>query len=292
MNGLLIVNKPAGPTSHDIVYKVRKWSNERRIGHAGTLDPMATGVLVLCMGPATRLAEYLLNGDKRYRAVVRLGQTTDTYDAQGRVLDSRPVDCTPEQIESALASFRGAIQQTPPAFSAIQVNGQRAYDLARRGQTPDLKPRAITIHSLALVGWSAPEVTLEVACSAGTYIRSLAHDLGQALGCGAHLAALTRMVAGGFTLEEAHSLDEIEAAFKYGRGVDLLRPADEALAGWPAVRLTEAQAERVSHGNPVSLAESAAGLGRAYDPQGRLIAIVEADVAARQWKPIKVLTTV
>ncbi|MBI2975522.1 MAG: tRNA pseudouridine(55) synthase TruB, partial [Chloroflexi bacterium] len=229
MNGLLIVDKPSGPTSHDVVYKVRKWSNERRIGHAGTLDPMATGVLVLCMGPATRLAEYLLNGDKRYRAVVRLGQTTDTYDAQGRVLDSRPVDCTPEQIESALAAFRGAIEQTPPAFSAIQVNGQRAYDLARRGQAPDLKPRAITIHSLTLVGWSAPDATLEVACSAGTYIRSLAHDLGQALGCGAHLVALRRTAAGQFSVHQAVALDRLRQAFATGDWRRYLRPMDEVL---------------------------------------------------------------
>ncbi len=308
MNGLLIVNKPVGPTSHDIVYKVRKWSGERRIGHTGTLDPMAGGVLILCLGPATRISEYLLGGDKQYRAVVRLGQTTTTYDAEGQFLEQGPVNLTLEQIESALPKFRGTISQVPPAFSAVQVGGRRAYDMARHGETPELAPRSITIHGLDLISWQSPDLTLNVTCSAGTYIRSLAHDLGQALGCGGHLAALTRTAAGGFTLEDAHELSDVESAFKVGGGKELIRPTDHALSSWPAVRLDAAGANRIMHGNPVPMQNPPEGsrsapersgvgepsggfpcLGRAYDPDGGLIAIVEADPASGQWKPRKVL---
>jgi tRNA pseudouridine55 synthase len=310
MNGLLIVNKPVGPTSHDIVYKIRKWSGERRVGHTGTLDPMASGVLILCLGTATRISEYLLGGDKQYQAVVRLGQTTTTYDAEGQFLEQGPVNLTLEQIESALLKFRGTISQMPPAFSAVQVGGRRAYNMARHGETPHLAPRPVTIHRLDLLSWQSPDLALSIACSAGTYIRSLAHDLGQALGCGGHLAALTRTAAGGFTLEDAHGPAHIESAFKAGRGRELIRPTDHALAAWPAVRLDAAGANRIVHGNPVPIQKppedsrsaperSGAGepsggapcLGRAYDPDGRLIAIVEADPASGQWKPKKVLAT-
>jgi tRNA pseudouridine55 synthase len=291
MNGLLIVNKPVGPTSHDIVYKVRKWSGERRIGHTGTLDPMAGGVLILCLGTATRISEYLLGGDKHYQAVARLGQTTTTYDAEGQFVEQGPVNLALEQIESALPKFRGTISQVPPAFSAVQVDGRRAYDLARRGEAPDLAPRSVTIHRLDLLSWQPPDLALSVACSAGTYIRSLAHDLGQALGCGGHLVALTRTAAGGFTLEDAHDLARIESAFKAGRGQELIRPTDHALKHWPAIHLDSAGADRITHGNPVPIQNlpQSACLGRAYDPGGHLIAIVEADPATQQWKPKKVL---
>lgn len=307
MNGLLIVHKPTGPTSHDVVYKIRKWSGERRVGHTGTLDPLASGVLILCLGPATRLSEYLLGGDKQYRAVVRFGQTTDTYDSEGDVVEQHAVNLSAADIEAALNHFRGPIQQTPPAFSAVQIQGRRAYDLARKGETPDLTPRAVTIHALAVCDWRSPDLTLDVACSAGTYIRSLAHDLGRGLGCGGHLVGLTRTTASGFTLAEAHSLDHIQSTCKAGRGGDLLRPADCALGHWPEVRLDAAEANRLQHGNPVTMhpsfvvtasavptaAEAAitsAVLGRAYDPHGNFIAVVEADPTRRQWKPKKVLT--
>lgn len=308
MNGLLIVNKPVGPTSHDIVYKVRKWSGERRVGHTGTLDPMASGVLVLCLGPATRISEYLLGGDKQYRAVVRLGQTTTTYDAEGQFLEQGPANVALEQIESALPGFRGTISQVPPAFSAVQVDGRRAYNMARHGETPNLAPRSVTIHRLDLRSWQSPDLTLNVTCSAGTYIRSLAHDLGQVLGCGGHLVALTRTAAGGFTLEDAHAPAHIESAFKAGRGKELIRPTDQALKHWPAIHLDSAGANRIVHGNPVPMQNPPEGLrsapersgagepsggfpclGRAYDPDGGLIAIVEADLTTQQWKPKKVL---
>lgn len=292
MNGLLIVNKPSGPTSHDIVNKIRKWSGERRVGHTGTLDPLASGVLVLCLGPTTRISEYLTASNKRYEAVVRFGQTTDTYDRQGRVLSTRAVRLTPEEIAFALEKFRGTITQTPPAYSAVQVGGRRAYEMARRGERLDIKPRTTTIHLLAMVSWQPPNLTLDIACSAGTYIRSLANDLGEALGCGAHVTRLTRTAAGRFTLRDSHPLPELEAALRAGRAGRYIRPAGDALTDWPAVNLDPESANRISHGNPVPMADPRlTGLARAYSPSGEMIAIVEADPAAREWKPKKVLIT-
>ncbi|HLF01683.1 MAG TPA: tRNA pseudouridine(55) synthase TruB [Anaerolineales bacterium] len=290
MNGLLIVNKPVGPTSHDIVYRIRKWSGERRVGHTGTLDPLASGVLVICLGTATRISEYVLHSDKRYTAVIRLGQTTATYDSQGRVVDQRPVDLTQDQIEPALAAFRGEITQTPPAYSAVQVGGRRAYDMARQGEEVDLKPRTITIHSLNLLAWKSPDLTLDIFCSAGTYIRTIAHDLGQALGCGGHVTGLTRTATGPFKIEDAVPLGELQNLKPLGF-LKLLKPTDHALLEWPEVKLDAEGANRIQHGNPVPLTPGATGLGRAYDPRGRLVALVEADPANNEWKPKKVLIT-
>ncbi|HKZ70850.1 MAG TPA: tRNA pseudouridine(55) synthase TruB [Anaerolineales bacterium] len=290
MNGLLIVNKPVGPTSHDIVYRIRKWSGERRVGHTGTLDPLASGVLVICLGTATRISEYVLHSDKRYTAVIRLGQTTATYDSQGRVVDQRPVDLTQDQIEPALAAFRGEITQTPPAYSAVQVGGRRAYDMARQGEEVDLKPRTVTIHSLNLLAWKSPDLTLDIFCSAGTYIRTIAHDLGQALGCGGHVTGLTRTATGPFKIEDAVPLGELQNLKPLGF-LKLLKPTDHALLEWPEVKLDAEGANRIQHGNPVPLTPGATGLGRAYDPRGRLVALVEADPANNEWKPKKVLIT-
>lgn len=290
MNGLLIVNKPIGPTSHDIVYKIRKWSGERRVGHTGTLDPLASGVLIICLGTATRISEYLLHTDKRYTAVIRLGQTTATYDLGSRVIDQRPVNLTAAEIESALAQFRGTITQTPPTYSAVQVNGKRAYDMARRGEDVDLKAREVTIHELKVVEWKSPDLTIDIFCSSGTYIRSIAHDLGQALGCGGHIVSLTRTATGPFTIADAHPLSDLQN-LKPLQILKLLRRTDDALLQWPEIRLDAEGANRIQHGNPVPLTPGGAGLGRAYDPRGRLIAIIEADPANNEWKPKKVLIT-
>jgi tRNA pseudouridine55 synthase len=291
MNGLLIINKPVGPTSHDIVYKVRKWSGERRVGHTGTLDPLASGVLIICLGTATRISEYILHSDKRYTATIRLGQTTATYDSQGAILEQKAVDLSREQIEAALNQFRGTINQTPPAYSAIQVGGKRAYDMARDGEEFELKARTITIHSLDIVSWKEPDLTIDIACSSGTYIRSIANDLGQALGCGGHIVGLTRTATGPFTLDDAHELDELQNLRPLGF-IQLMRPTDDALLMWPAIQLDAAGATRIQHGNPVPLTPGATeGLGRAYDPRSRLVAIVEVDLEHNEWKPKKVLIT-
>jgi tRNA pseudouridine55 synthase len=290
MNGLLIVNKPVGPTSHDIVYKVRKWSGERRVGHTGTLDPLASGVLIVCLGTATRISEYLLHADKRYMAVIRLGQTTATYDSGSRVIDQRPVNLSTEEVEAALAQFRGTITQTPPSYSAIQVAGKRAYDMARQGEEVELKPRTVTIHELKVTEWASPDLTIDILSSSGTYIRSIANDLGQALGCGGHIVGLTRTATGPFTIAESHPLADLQN-LKPLQFLKLLRRTDEALLQWPEIRLDAEGANRIQHGNPVPLTPGGEGLGRAYDPRGRLIAIIEADPANNEWKPKKVLIT-
>ena len=289
--GLLLLDKPSGPTSHDMVYAVRRGARVKRVGHAGTLDPLATGLLVMCLGTATRLSEYLAGKDKRYLARVRLGQTTTTYDAQGEItaqIDQLP---TRETVEAALAQFRGRQMQVPPQFSAIKRGGQKAYEMARRGEQLELEARPVEFYALALTGWQPPDVLLEVHCSAGTYIRSLAHDLGQALGCGGHLAGLRRTASGVFRVEEAVTLEVLNAAFATGDWQNWLRPADTALADWPAMNLTAEGAARVLQGQGVRApVPSGAGelLARAYNPAGEFIAILRSDAAAGLWRPHKV----
>ena len=291
--GLLLLDKPTGPTSHDMVYAVRRGSGEKRVGHAGTLDPMATGLLVLCLGPATRLSEFLAGKDKRYQARVRLGQTTDTYDAQGQVTSTNAQLPDLAAVEAALAQFRGPQQQVPPAFSAIKRGGQKSYDLARRGEAVELEPRPVEFYSLELCDWAPPELTLEAHCSAGSYIRSLAHDLGQRLGCGAHLSALRRTASGSLLLEEAVTLAELQEAFTRGDWQQFLRPADQAVADWPAVHLTPDGAAAIRQGRAVALetgsAPGAAPIyGRGYNPAGEFIAVLRADPGAGVWRPDKV----
>jgi tRNA pseudouridine55 synthase len=292
--GLLLLDKPSGPTSHDMVYAVRRGAGEKRVGHAGTLDPLASGLLVMCLGPATRLSEFLAGKDKRYQARIRLGTTTDTYDSQGQVqaVSDQPL---PEKaaVEAALAEFRGPQQQVPPAYSAIKQGGQKSYDLARRGEAVELAPRPVEFYSIELRDWQPPELTLEAHCSAGTYIRSLAHDLGQRLGCGAHLSGLRRTASGSLRLEEAVTLADLQSAFARGDWRKYLRPADEAVADWPAVRLTDASVADVRQGRPVRFGAAETngaleGFGRAYNPAGEFFAILRADPAAGVWRPDKV----
>ncbi len=285
--GLLNVNKPSGPTSHDIVALVRRETGVRRVGHAGTLDPLAGGVLVLCLGGATRLSEYVMRSPKRYRARVRLGVATDTDDAAGRVIAERPVDhLTQAQVETALAAFRGEINQLPPAYSAIKQGGRKLYDLARAGQPVDVAPRVVAIYRLDLLECDLPFLTLDVDCSPGTYIRSLARDLGEALGVGAHLAALVRLASGSFRIEDAVPLDALRAAMQDGSWRNYLLAPDLALSELPAVTLDEDQAGRVRHGGAIPAPSDAVGEYRACDSRGALLAILEAKDG--QWRPIKV----
>ena len=287
--GILLLDKPSGPTSHDMVDVVRRGAQERRVGHAGTLDPLASGLLVLCLGAATRLSEYLAGKDKRYRASVRLGQSSTTYDADGEVTDESLQLPDREAVEAALARFRGPVQQVPPPYSAIKRGGRKAYELARRGELVELPARRVEIHALELVAWSPPECSLEVHCSAGTYVRSLAHDLGQTLGCGAHVTQLRRTASGAFMLEEAVTLDDLQAAFDQGDWQRYLRPAGSALADWPAVRLSAEAAARIQHGQTIPLTEAGQEWACAYHPDGVFIAVLRADVAAQVWRPHKVL---
>ena len=209
MNGVLVVDKPAGMTSHDVVDRVRKALGTRKVGHAGTLDPDATGVLVVGVGAATRLLDYAKDAPKRYTAVARFGTTTTTQDASGEVVETRPVDLDEPGLEAALERFRGPIEQVPPMVSAVKIGGERLYKKARRGEEVERPARTVTVHALELVAFSDDTATLDVVCSAGTYIRTLVHDLGQVLGCGAHLASLRRTEAAGFNEGDAIELDDV-----------------------------------------------------------------------------------
>ncbi|MBN1681723.1 MAG: tRNA pseudouridine(55) synthase TruB [Anaerolineae bacterium] len=289
MFGLLNIDKPEGPTSHDIVAWVRRLTRVKKVGHAGTLDPLATGVLVLCLGQATRLSEYAMGSRKTYRARAHFGVETDTLDASGNVIAENFYPVSREAVEQALDGFRGDIEQVPPIYSALKRDGRRLYDLARAGQHIELESRPITIFALDLVAWDFPYVTLDVTCSPGTYIRSLARDLGQVAGVGAHLAALQRTASGAFTVDEAVQWPDFEAAVEAGTWRDLLLPPDLALADLPAVHLNPDQTEDVRHGRSVRLGDSfepVHDLARAYDPGGRFFAVLER--RDERWKPHKV----
>ena len=270
-NGILIIDKPAGWTSHDVVAKLRGILHEKRIGHAGTLDPMATGVLPVFVGRATRAVEFAADREKEYLAGLRLGLTTDTQDTTGTVLSTHPVDLTRAQVEAALSPFRGEILQVPPMYSAIKRQGQKLYELARRGQEVDRLPRPVTIHTLEIVDQPSPtEYTLRVACSKGTYVRTLCHDIGQALGCGGAMYALRRTQAAGFSLQDAVTLETVQAAED---PTALLRPVDAYFARYPALTLPSARAEKkVRNGTPLSLAGKD-GVYRVYSQEGAFLAL-------------------
>ncbi|MGQ0603136.1 MAG: tRNA pseudouridine(55) synthase TruB, partial [Anaerolineales bacterium] len=239
---------------------------------------------------ATRLSEYLIEKDKAYTARVRFGVSTNTYDADGQVTATSDALPTREQAEAALAQFRGTIQQRPPAFSAIKRGGQKAYELARRGESVELEPRTVTFYALRLIDWSPPECVLDVHCSAGTYIRSLAHDLGQVLGCGAHLTALRRTASGHFRVEEAVTLDALKAAFAAKNWQQFLLPMDAAVRDWPEVRLSETDTRRIQNGQTILMqAVSSEAFARAYNPAGEFCAVLRANAAERVWRPHKVL---
>jgi tRNA pseudouridine55 synthase len=301
ISGIFNIDKPAGCTSFQVVSLVRRLSGVRRVGHAGTLDPSATGVLVVCLGQATRLIEYMMEATKVYRAEVRLGITTDTLDATGRTLsEADPSNISRQQVEEALAAFVGEIDQVPPMFSALKHGGEPLYRYARAQRQVERRARRVTIHRLQLLAFQPPLATVEVECGKGTYIRALAHDLGQQLGCGAHLAALARLRVGPFTLDDACGLPALEAAFQEGRWQRLLHFADAALPSWPAVTLSEAQERAVRFGQCLaaeSLEPSPAQaiendqLCRAYSPQGQLVAILRYDADALVWRPGKVFAT-
>ncbi len=250
--GVLNIDKPQGLTSHDVVARVRRITGIRRVGHAGTLDPLATGVLLVCVGKATRVVEYLQRGKKVYDTVIRLGEETDTYDAEGRVVATAEVpDFSRSDLERALDAFRGEILQVPPMYSAVKKDGQPLYKLARQGKEVTRPPRQVTIYAIEILDWTRPDLTLRVTTSPGVYIRSLAHDLGQALGVGGHVRALRRIASGQFRVEDAITLEALEAA-----GPDwprYLHGLRAALAMLPAVILDPDQARRFLHGQRIPL---------------------------------------
>lgn len=294
ISGILVVDKPVGLTSHDVVEIIRKGTNIRRAGHTGTLDPRASGVLVVLVGPAVRLSEFVSASDKRYQAIIRLGGATDTYDADGRFTGqaNTPVNVTEAQFNEVLQRFVGEIEQTPPPYSAVKVQGRKAYEMARQGEEVELAPRMINVYHLEVLEWAPPEVVIDVHCSSGTYVRSLANDLGTALGCGAYLVGLRRTKSGRFSLRDATPLRKLQEAFTIGNWYQYLIPAAEALAEWPAVELNPDQVEEVKHGHRVKAApETQPGLVRGVSMAGELIAIMDlatAEDGSHEWQPKKV----
>jgi tRNA pseudouridine55 synthase len=272
---VVVIDKPGGLTSFDVVARVRRALGERRVGHTGTLDPMATGVLPICVGDATKLVPFLMSGDKEYEAELRLGVTTDSLDATGTVTsETNAANVSRSDVERALPGFVGAIQQRPPMHSALRVGGQRLYELARRGIEVEREPRTVVVHALEVVDFAPPLATLRVRCGKGTYVRSLAADLGAVLGVGAHLTALRRTRVGPFTVAQAVALDTLAPA------TPLMTPA-EALADHATVPLDDAQVRDVRAGKLRTIAELRApdGAGshvRLLDPHGTLVAVAEA----------------
>jgi len=297
ISGALVVDKPVGMTSHDVVQVIRNGTGLRRAGHTGPLAPRASGVLVILVGPAVRLSEYVSASDKRYQAIIRLGGTTDTFDADGKFTPSTdPSNITEAQFEEALQTFVGEIEQTPPPYSAVKVQGRKAYEMARKGEEVDLEPRKITVHHLEVLEWTPPEVVIDVHCSSGTYVRSLANDLGKKLGCGAYLVGLRRTKSGRFTLRDSVPLRKLQEAFTAGNWYQYLIPAAEALGDWPAVELNPDEVEGVRHGHRVKAkdADTVNEKVRGVSTQGELVALMVKMVnedGSIEWQPKKVFFT-
>ena len=298
--GYLNINKPTDWTSTDVVRKLKGITGIKKIGHGGTLDPIATGVLPVCLGAGTRFAEMILLGTKEYRITVTLGSATNTYDSEGDVKEEAEwSDITRETAEKTLDQFRGKLEQAPPMFSAVKHKGQRLYELARKGIEVERKKRQVEVLRLDLTMWEPPVFELEVECSHGFYARSLAHDFGKALGSAAHLTGLVRTKAGLFKLEDAHTIEEVQAAADEGRWQDLALPVDFTLGHLPSIELDPIAQESVQHGQALSVAAfGAPGRGakpgqraRAYGTDGELIAVLVFEPQKLGWRPEKVLAT-
>jgi tRNA pseudouridine55 synthase len=288
MDGVLNINKPTGMTSHDVVERVRRMLREKRIGHTGTLDPLATGVLVLCVGRATRIAQYLEAGEKEYKAVMRLGVSTDTLDAEGQVVATKSyTPPEPEQITEVMKAFTGPLMQRPPAYSAVKVAGVPSYKLAREGRAELLAPRPITIYSIQLMAYEDPLISLRVRCSKGVYIRTLCSEIGDVLGMGASLAGLERTQSGCFSIDKAVTLDELQTMVTARTVEQVFTTIDDALAVFPAVPINDIETVRVMHGNAISCPQSMTNVHgervRLHGPSGRLLGL--ARVAAGVLKP-------
>jgi len=309
MDGILNIDKPLGKTSFSIVSIVKRLSGERRVGHAGTLDPAATGVLPVCLGQGTRVIEFLVDDTKVYRAEIDLGVTTDTYDADGRIIHrGDPSGINREQLESALASFRGSIRQTPPMYSAVKYQGRSLYELARAGIVVKRKSRMAKIYHLEVIGWESPVVTIEVVCGKGTYIRSLAYDLGQALGCGAYLKSLIRLRCGLFNIQDAVSIPQLEDAFYYGYWQRFLYPIDSVLSHLSAMVVGDDAGKKIRNGRSLVLGNgdwyeyegsgyskqclpveaSSENRCRVYALDGHFLGVLRFNPVKKEWQPEKV----
>ncbi|MCJ7514431.1 MAG: tRNA pseudouridine(55) synthase TruB [Dehalococcoidia bacterium] len=294
IDGILIVNKPEGKTSFSVVAWLKRLTGEKRVGHSGTLDTIATGVLPVCLGQATRVTQFLTNSSKTYLAQIELGITTDTFDRQGKIVERRdPGGITVTRVEEALIAFRGVIDQTPPAFSAVKQGGRRSYELARAGIPVKLKSRRVEITKLELISCRLPQIEINVDCSKGTYIRSLANDIGQYLGCGAHLKNLKRLRCGQFSIQDALSPDEIEDAFHKDTWKNFIHPVDSPLSNWKAIIVDKKIELDIRNGCPLPLNEAGPFSDeycRAYDLDGNFLAVLHFIPEKRLWHPEKVFS--
>jgi len=299
MDGILNINKPWGKTSFSIVAIVKRLSGERRVGHAGTLDPIATGVLPICLGQGTRVIEFLVDATKAYRAQIELGVATDTYDASGKITYKKdPSGISRERLESTLASFRGSIQQTPPIYSAIKYHGKPLYQLARAGIKVEPQSRLTQIYRLELINWRPPIFNIEIECGKGTYIRSLAHDLGQALGCGANLKSLIRLRCSLFDIRDSVSISQLEDAFHYGYWQHFIYPVDIVLSHWMAMVVNDDTGQAIKNGRPLTLEiddclawHPVEKRCRVYTRDGRFLGVMCFNAERGQWQPEKVFVT-
>lgn len=289
-HGILVIDKPAGWTSHDVVARARRLLGERHIGHAGTLDPAATGVLPLAVGDATKVLEYLSDASKTYLAEITFGVETDSYDLDGRVTTVAPTDgISSTDIEGALTSFTGEIDQIPPMHSALKVGGRRLYELARAGQEIERAPRRITINELRLVDWRPPEATVIVDCSKGTYVRSIARDLGEAVGVGAHLSNLVRLRTGPLTLDDAWTLTELAEIDLEAEWPTIAIHPDAVMGERPVLVLADAAATSWANGGSLDATGGGDGPVRVYDADGNWLGVGRFDGDRRAWRPVKVV---
>lgn len=293
MDGILNIDKPSGKTSFSLVAMVKRLTGERHVGHAGTLDPLASGVLPVCLGQGTRVVEFLQDATKTYRAQIELGVVTDTYDAAGSIIQRRDSSgISREQLTAALTPFCGLIRQIPPMYSAVKHQGKPLYQLARAGITVERGSRLAQIYRLELVDWQPPLATIEVICGKGTYIRSLAYDLGQALGCGAYLKRLIRLRYGLFDIKDAISLPQLEDACRYGYWRQFIHPIDSVLLHWAALVVSDDNRQNIRHGRPLVLESGtfAENRCRVYALDGHFIAVLRFNPERGQWQPEKVFS--
>ena len=294
VDGVLNINKPDGMTSMDVVRHIKRASRQKRVGHGGTLDPFATGVIPVCLGQATRMMEYLIDGTRVYRAVVELGVETDTYDIEGEVTARKDASgVTIGDVEAALEGFKGDVKQVPPMYSALKKNGKRLYELARAGIEVEREARDVEVHDIVVRNWSSPSFEIDVHCGRGFYMRSLAYDLGQILGCGGHLKSLERLRAGTFSIEDAVDLSEAERLFHDGGWEEMISPLDSVVAHMKAAVVGKRIEEMIRHGRslPPGLRIPLAQPGqqcRVYGVDGSFVAIMSFDPSAGRWKPDRV----
>ena len=292
--GILNIDKPHGMTSMQVVRRIKRASEFKRVGHAGTLDPIATGVIPVCFGQATRVMEYLLDGAKQYSGEIYLGVSTDTYDAMGEVVAETDASAiTSDQVRSALTHFQGEISQVPPMYSALKRDGKRLYDLARKGIEVEREPRSVSVYDISLTGWEPPVATVKVDCGRGFYMRSLAHDLGQTLGCGGHLKSLVRTKTGPFHIDDAATLEEAELAFEDGSWSNLVYGPDVALGSLRTIIAGRESRNAVRNGRPLPPEVSFPPdhpdeRCRVYTTDGQFLAIARFDPDRRRWVPDKV----